>query len=207
MQLLHSILNRSVRHAQARDKVKRNVVLLCETPTGQTGRPSKSLTLEQAEAVLRASENSNWHAYIVLSLLLGARTEELRALTWDSVDLDGDANAQSPVTRSINVWRSVRAGGDTKTRKSRRTLAMPMRCVVALRLHRIRQTIAYRKAGYEWNPSGLVFASKVGTPLDSHNFAEASAKSSKPLALKPISGHPANYGTASCPSCPTQECR
>jgi integrase len=169
VQLLHSILNRAVRHAQARDKVKRNVVLLCETPTGQTGRPSKSLTLEQAEAVLRASENSNWHAYIVLSLLLGARTEELRALTWDSVDLDGDANAQSPVTRSINVWRSVRAGGDTKTRKSRRTLAMPMRCVVALRLHRIRQTIAYRKAGYEWNPSGLVFASKVGTPLDSHN--------------------------------------
>jgi integrase len=31
------------------------------------------------------------------------------------------------------VWRSVRAGGDTKTKKSRRTLKLPARCVTALR--------------------------------------------------------------------------
>ena len=30
------------------------------------------------------------NAYIVLALLIGARTEELRALTWDRLDLDGD---------------------------------------------------------------------------------------------------------------------
>ena len=58
-----------------------------------------------------------------LSLLTGARTEELRPLTWSHVDLDGDpANGIPP---SIMVWRSVRAGGDTKTRKSRRTLGLP----------------------------------------------------------------------------------
>jgi hypothetical protein len=38
LRLLHSVLNRSVRHAQARDKVKRNVVMLCEIPTGRPGR-------------------------------------------------------------------------------------------------------------------------------------------------------------------------
>lgn len=42
VQRIKSILSRSVARAQARDKVKRNVVLLCETPTGQVGRPSKS---------------------------------------------------------------------------------------------------------------------------------------------------------------------
>ena len=36
----------------------------------------------------------------------------------------------------IMVWRSVRAGGDTKTRKSRRMLELPQRCTDALRLHR-----------------------------------------------------------------------
>jgi hypothetical protein len=41
-------------------------------------------------------------------------TEELRALTWSRVNLDGN-----PPT--IDLWRSVRAHGDTKTRKSRRT--------------------------------------------------------------------------------------
>ncbi|MGH3939315.1 MAG: hypothetical protein ACRDTG_11885 [Pseudonocardiaceae bacterium] len=61
--------------------MKRNVVVLCEVPTGRPGRPSKTLTLEQAEAVLIAAEAFPLCAYTVLSLLLGARTEELRALT------------------------------------------------------------------------------------------------------------------------------
>jgi hypothetical protein len=56
-------------------------VLLCDIPQGRAGRPSKSLTLVQAEALLAAAENTSLHVYIVVSLLTGARTEELRALT------------------------------------------------------------------------------------------------------------------------------
>lgn len=80
LRLMHSLLNRSVRHAMARDKIKRNVVALCDIPTGQEGRPSKSLTFDQAEALLSAAEQFPLHAYVVLSVLIGARTEELRAL-------------------------------------------------------------------------------------------------------------------------------
>lgn len=68
----------------------------------------------------------------MLSLLTSARTEELRALRWCHVDLTGNLDANPPVPPSIAIWRSVRAGGDTKTRKSRRTLAMAQRCVDAL---------------------------------------------------------------------------
>lgn len=46
-------------------------------PKGQDGRPSKAFTLPQAEAVLRTAERTAMYAYIVLSLLIGARTEEL----------------------------------------------------------------------------------------------------------------------------------
>ncbi|MEV4167514.1 site-specific integrase [Nonomuraea dietziae] len=166
---VRSVLKRAVDRAQARDKVKRNVVLLCEIPKGKEGRPSKSLTLDQAAAVLNAAEGSTLHSYVVLSLLLGARTEELRALTWSHVDLDGEPGATPPVPPSIMVWHSVRAGGDTKTRKSRRTLALPERCVTALRDHRVRQDAIRACAGDEWQDHNLVFASKVGTPLDSHN--------------------------------------
>ncbi|MEV8637006.1 hypothetical protein AB0395_35735 [Streptosporangium sp. NPDC051023] len=35
---LRSILVRAISHAQARDKVKRNVALLCEIPRGKEGR-------------------------------------------------------------------------------------------------------------------------------------------------------------------------
>jgi hypothetical protein len=58
---------------------------LCDIPQGRTGRSSKSLTLVQAEGLLAAAENTSLHAYIVVSLLTGARTEELRALTWSYV--------------------------------------------------------------------------------------------------------------------------
>jgi hypothetical protein len=93
----------------------------------------RSLTLAQAKAVLTSAEGTRVHAYVVLSILVGARTEELRALTWDLVDLDGDPSTVPPRPPSVRVWRSVGAGGDTKTKKSRRTLALPKRCVDALR--------------------------------------------------------------------------
>jgi integrase len=117
LRLLHSILSRSVRNAQARDKVRRNVVLLCDVPAGQAGRPSKALTLGQAMAVIKAAAESRLYAYIVLSLLIGARTEELRALRWSEVDLVGNPDAAPPVPPSISVLRADRAGGRTKTPK------------------------------------------------------------------------------------------
>jgi integrase len=164
LKIIHSILSRAVTHAQARDKIRRNVVMLCSVPAGRQGRPSKSLTLDQAEAILKASEKSRLHAYIVLSLLTGARTEELRALRWCHVDLGGNADADPAVPPSIAIWRSVRAGGDTKTRKSRRTLAMAQRCVDALTVLR-----GQRSCRHGAECDCLVFVSRAGLPLDRHN--------------------------------------
>ena len=166
---LKSILRRAITRAQARDKVKRNVVLLCGTPSGQPGRPSKALTFDQAQQLVDAAAGSTMGVYVLMSLLTGARTEELRALTWDHLNLRGQPDAQPPVPPHAMVWRSVRAGGDTKTRRSRRTLALPQRCVQALREHRSRQDAQRRLAGPRWIEHGLVFASETGTPLDAAN--------------------------------------
>jgi hypothetical protein len=70
----HAEAERSITRAQARDKVKRNVVLLCDVPQGQEGRPSKSLTYDQAAALLAAAEDRSPYAYIVVSLLTGAES-------------------------------------------------------------------------------------------------------------------------------------
>jgi hypothetical protein len=43
----HNALTRAIRHAEARDQVGRNVAVLVDTPTGQAGRPSKSLSLSR----------------------------------------------------------------------------------------------------------------------------------------------------------------
>jgi integrase len=164
---LLSILRQSIRRAQARDLVKRNVALLCDVPRGTAGRPSKSLTLAQAADLLTAAQrHPTMHAYIVVSLLTGARTEELRALTWSHVDLDGEPP-------SVQLWRSVREGGDTKTRLSRRTLELPNDCVVALRGHRRWQAQSRMRNAARWPDNDLVFTTHLGTPLDAANVRRA----------------------------------
>ena len=162
LRLMHSLLNRAVRHAMARDKVMRNVVDLCSVPAGRAGRRSKSLTFSQAEKLLRAAEATPMHAYIVLSLLTGARTEELRALRWQDVDLVGEPDEDPHVPPSIAVVRSVRMDGDTKTRRSRRRLAIPNRAVRALQAHGERPEVTAAS-------DELVFATGNGNALDPHN--------------------------------------
>ena len=118
----HLALKRTIRHAEAGDLISRNVATLADTPKGQPGRPSKSLTLDQAAAVITAARTlpvmelrpglkdvrrpaELMHAYIVLSLLAGIRTEEARALRWAHVNLDGDPAARPPVPPHVAVWR------------------------------------------------------------------------------------------------------
>jgi integrase len=169
---IRSILRRSVARAQARDKVKRNVVMLCDLPTGQPGRPSKSLTLDQARDVLAAADNASvrMRAYIALSLLTGMRTEEVRGLIWPYVvAYVADRQAWVPVTDTgwehpefaVYVWRSERVTGDTKTEKSRRTLKLPQRCASTLQ--------ALWEAQGKQRGSALVFATRNGTPLSAAN--------------------------------------
>jgi integrase len=168
LRIIHSILSRAVNKAQARDKIRRNVVLLCEVPEGRTGRPSKSLTLLQAEAVLKAAEQgpARMRAYIIVSLLTGARTEEMRALRWLDVDLMGLPEVDPPIPPNMALVRSVRAGGDTKTRKSRRALALPQRAGDALQALWEARTCAHVEMS---ECSCLVFLTRTGRPLEARN--------------------------------------
>ncbi|MET8144611.1 tyrosine-type recombinase/integrase [Sphaerisporangium sp. NPDC005288] len=171
LKLIHNVLNRSVKNAMRRDKVKRNVVELCEIPEGRAGRPSKALTLAQADALLRAADAAppRIRAYIVVSLLSGARTEEVRAIAWSHVvTYDQQAKTWRPVGEAgwdhtdfaIYVWRSVRKKGDTKTPRSRRSLALPRRCVEALK------TLHQAQSGTR----ELIFSTSSGSPVTAHNM-------------------------------------
>jgi len=178
LQRVHSILRRAIVQAQARDRVLRNVADLVHTPKGQAGRPSKAMSLAQAEALIEHATASRMHAYVVVSLLTGIRTEEARALRWTHVVAWIDESGEwQPVTDAgfdherfaIYVWRSVRAHGDTKTRKSRRTLELPNQAAKALREHRARQLKERLAAGQLWTEHGLVFTSQTGEALDAAN--------------------------------------
>jgi len=91
------------------------------------------------------------------------------------------------------VWRSVRAGGDTKTRKSRRTLELPQRRVDALLVHREKQGEKgeiRQRAGEWWQDTDLVFASRTGTELDAANVRRAFRKVTAAAGLNPADWTP-----------------
>jgi integrase len=197
LQITRNCLERAIRHAESNDVVGRNVAALVKSPRGRSGRPSKSFTLDQAKALLAAAETTRWHAYVALSLLTGIRTEEARALRWDHVvTWADDATGWQPVITAgfdaagpdddryaIYVWRSDREGSDTKTEKSRRTLALPRRCVEALRQQHEQQERDRLMAGELWLEHGLVFASRIGTPLTANNVIRAFRIITKKAAL------------------------
>ena len=58
--------------------------------------------------------------------MAGVRPEQVRAIGWEDVGLDGDPP-------SVAMLRADRAGGDTKTPRSRRALKLAQVAVGALR--------------------------------------------------------------------------
>lgn len=168
LKMVRSILRRSISHAQRRGKAVRNVVDLVELPEGKPGRPSKSLTLAQAEAALQAKQGTWIHAYVVLALLVGVRTEEARPLKWTHVHLVVDADLRP----YVDVWRSVRRQGETKTQKSRRSLTMPRQAASVLQAHKERQMRGVAETGSEWSDDQLVFPLDDGNQRQSHNVLD-----------------------------------
>jgi|HubBroStandDraft_1064217.scaffolds.fasta_scaffold09290_1 integrase len=171
--IAHNALTRAIRHAQARDLVRRNVSALIGTPKGQEGRPSKALSAEQARELLKIASDLERHrlgAYVTLCLQTGIRTEEARSLSWAQVDLDGQPDADPLVPPSIAVCRSVREPGETITRPSLRMIGLSQSAVNALRRHRDCQREERLKAGDAWQDHDLVFCTRGGTQLDASNI-------------------------------------
>jgi hypothetical protein len=73
------------------------VQALVDVPEGQEGRSSKAMTLGQTGALLQTVESGTHRPNrrvryspargLPLSLLVGVRTEEARAITWDEADV------------------------------------------------------------------------------------------------------------------------
>ena len=155
LRLMLNLLERAIRYAQVEEMLARNVAELARLDQrgklkgDKPGRPSKSMTLEQAVAVLKAAEGTRWYAYLVLSIVTGARTEEIRALAWEQID----TNSGVP---TIHVWTSVRGDGDTKTRRSRRSLELPRITVKAITAHKAMQARERLAAAELWQDNDLV---------------------------------------------------
>jgi hypothetical protein len=110
------------------------------------------------------------HAYVVVSLLTGAGTEELRALTWSHLDLEGDASGLPPTPPSIQLWRSC----GQVVRQRRSDPAEPWSCRRSASTRSANTDNASWPSGFGWGSGGLTTISC--SPLDTAARPRGQAK-------------------------------
>jgi integrase len=162
VQLSLVILRRALGQAVKDGLVGRNVAKLADPPRWK--RPEiKPWEPAEAARFLDAIRTERLEAAYLLALSLGLRRGEVLGLRWSDVDLEG---------KTVTISQALaRVGGklefiEPKSRQSRRTVPIHDGLVAALRNHRRRQFEERLAAGSRWHDGGLVFTTRIGTPLE-----------------------------------------
>lgn len=184
--ILVTALNKAVRQGQ----LARNPAALAECP-GAPHHEITPLTPAQARQFLDAVAGHRFGPLFLLAIATGARQGELLGLKWDDIDFDaGYLHIRRALARvpSEGGEGAVFQLTETKTARSRRSVALPAFALQALREHRVHQLEERLAAGRNWAEAwaGLVFLTKAGQPLHgavvTHSFQKVLAAAELPRA-------------------------
>jgi integrase len=167
---LHVTLRKALDQAVKWHMVPLNVAEAVKAPRPA---PPEMRTISPAEArkLLAAARSDKLEALYMLAVHTGMRQGELLALKWQDVDLE---NAKLSVRRTITMSGGRILLGELKTKKSRRTIRLTDAAVQALHEHLARQLEGMELLADAYRDEGLVFASKVGTPINPTNLRRRS---------------------------------
>jgi integrase len=176
---LHHILHKALSQAVKWDLIPRDPADAVKAPT-PTPKEMHPLCSEEARRLLEAAKGNRLEALYVLAVTTGMRRGELLGLKWSDVDIE---NARLSIRRTLTRIENGKrvALGDTKNRKSRRTVRLTQRATEALRSHLERQLGEIEAAGDLYGDQGLVFTTEAGTPINPSNLRQ---RSFAPLLIK-----------------------
>ena len=184
---VRAVLRSALSNAVSDELIDRNVAMGIKLPSARTRQPA-SWSVEEARQFLVSAKDDGdpLYAAYVLILVLGLRRGELLGLTWPMVDLD---TAQLEVGYSLQRIGGRLVHGETKTEASDAVLPLPAICLAALRLHHQAQAAVKDAAGPFWIPTGHVFTTRDGLPLDPRNFHRAFKARSAKAGVRAIPVH------------------
>ncbi len=151
------------------ENVARNAIL---PATAAAPKQTRSLTLDQAKALLAAAEGDRLSALWMTMLMCGLRPGEAAGLYWEDVDqLAGVIH----VRRSLKVIAGQSVVTESvKSKASRRSLDAPKPVLDALASQFTKQTDERELLGSIWvGTQPLVFTTSIGTPLDPSKIRRA----------------------------------
>jgi integrase len=163
-------------------------------PALRTPRRRDGFTLQEAQAIVAAAEGEAMAPLFAFMLYTGLRMGEALGLHWDAVDL----NAKRITVRTSRVEvGSKMVEGTPKAARSARTVALLNGAVDAIRAQESRQADLRAAAGSAWQEEGLVFTTRSGTGLQSHNVDRAFRRIRGHAGVRPLPVHSMRHATAS----------
>lgn len=144
----------------------RNVATLSRSPKS-VRREGRTLSPEQARALLETLKGHRSEALYALMLATGLRRGEAMGLRWEDFDRE---NGVIRVRRQLKREHGSLVTADTKTALSRRAVNLPAPLVAVILAHEVRQQSERARAGSRWVETGFMFTSTVGTPMDPRNL-------------------------------------
>lgn len=158
--VLHTALNQAVRWHYA----PANVAAAVDPPTVPRQELSPPTPPELARLLHSGKAAGDRLTPLwAVAVYTGCRHGELLGLRWDDIDLERRTLA---VRRTlVGAKRGVPQFGEPKTSRSRRTVALPLDAVATLLVQQAMQDRERRRHGDRYADYGLVFASRLGTPL------------------------------------------
>lgn len=160
----HTPLASALKQALREGAIAQDPTRLVELPR-LSHKEMHALSDKEAMHFLEAASSSRWQAVFALALSTGMRPEEYFGLQWKDIDF---GTGKVSLQRGL-IWRTYRTGdwyfGALKTKRSRRTIPLPVSVIKMLAEHRRRQSEQRLKAGPAYQNHDLVFATKLGGPL------------------------------------------
>lgn len=187
------VLHKALADAVRDGTLSRNPADRLELP--QSERPeTPTWSAQELAAFLAHVKPHRLYAAWVVLCSTGMRRSELLGLRWRNIDLDTGTAAIVDTVVMANNRPKLRIG-KTKSRRSRRVVALDATTVAVLREHKVRQSVERLRAGEAWEDLDLVFTTELGGVISPNKFTKWTKKQATDAKVRPLTPHPAGRHT------------
>jgi len=194
------VLHEALAEAVRREYIISNPASMAKVPTMRSTQGTKKeiavLTREEQKRLMMACGNDVYGTGVITILNTGVRLGELLGIQWRDIDFDKRTiSISKQVNRlkdySQNAEAKTRLGiqNDTKTKKSRRIVAMNDALAEKLQAYRERQEMESGLWGSKYKQLDMVFAREGGNYMDPATFRDNYRCILKRAGLKPFTVH------------------
>ncbi|NPV08146.1 MAG: site-specific integrase [Anaerolineae bacterium] len=189
----HRVLHRALEVAVRWKWIGANPADRVLRPAYRTERRSL-WTADQLRTFVAGTEGHWLHPFWSLAIVTGCRSGELRALTWDEVDLEAGTITVGQTLHRLDGQYIVTA---PKSEASVRTLAVGSEGLRALRRQRAQQAEWRLRAGPAWEGTDFVFTTRAGAPLHRSTPLNALKRECRRLGVPTLAVHDLRHTSAS----------